>query len=389
MNIHLITSITGFPNGTAAAKRIKMIAKVFQLSGHYFDVYTNVLVDASLNKSGYGCSEFIRFRYLHGVVNGHKSKIKKAYLFVKGMIALFPVIRKFNSQDDIVYIYSQGTLFNVVTILYCKFFGIKTIQEINEWYHREMNKAFQTWVMEGPMVKWSDAAIVISQSIQEEVLRINPSLPTTIIPVLEDPLKYELSQQSLSSILKYVFWMGLVDGYFSDVELIVKALAKSQQQSHFYDFYISGPCSAQSKVKLEEIARELGFDFSRIHLLGYIDEEDLLNYCRNSHFFIVPLWDNKRSEARFPTKIATFMFCGKPVITCNVGEIARNLTDNENALFFNVGDESHLAEKIHLLEENPELYNRLCLNSIELARNKFGYANYKDTLNAFVQKLLN
>lgn len=388
MNVHLVTSITGFPNGTAAAKRIKMIGKAFQLSGHNFDVYTNTLSDNNLNQSVTGSFEQIKFEYLHKTVKCRNSRFKKIHLFIKGVTSLFFIIQKFNPSVDVVYIYSQGTFFNVITTLYCKFFNVKVIQEINEWYHRELKRPVQTWITENPMIKWSNAAIVISHSIQEEVKKINLLLPTIIIPVLEDPEDYTATHSSpVSTNTRYIFWMGLVDGYFSDVEIIIQALALSQKQSQHFDFYVSGPFSEAAKQKAIKIAEDFGYDVSRFHLLGYISEESLMDYCRNAYAFIVPLWNNKRSEARFPTKIATFMFCGRPVLTCNIGEITRNLIDRENALFFNVGDADDLSAKINLLANDQNLYNNICTNALQLARDKFGYENYSDTINSLINSI--
>ncbi|GAB3912977.1 hypothetical protein GCM10028803_56530 [Larkinella knui] len=378
MNINLITNVTGFPHGTATAKRINMIGKALIDSNNTFSVYTNCLTHNKYNNEPLGIYNGINFRYLHGSVNLEGRAIRKTFLFIKGIINLVLLLR---SLKGIVYIYAQGNLFNVITTFLCKYYGLTIIEEINEWYHNEPGNNLRKFIVEGPMIKMADGAITISSNINDKVLDIKPSINSIIIPVLEDPDKYN----SLTRLKgrDYCFWMGLVDGYIEDILLIIEASGIAYSKKCDYDIIISGPYNDASYRRIMLTAEQANFPKENIKLLGYIDDDALSKFCYNAFFYIVPMWDDIRSSHRFPTKIASFMFCGNPIITSKIGEIGNILTHKHNSLFFLPGDVNDLSKQIILLFDNDILYKNICKNSIVTAHKYFSYKSYSDILNAY------
>jgi len=388
MIINLVTNVGGFPHGMAPVHRQKMIAKALICSGYIIKIYTNTLVNNDYNTLPYGSHEGIDFYYLHGMTKLNVSKLYKWYLYIKGIVVLFGIIKKFDPKNDLVYLYSQGSPFNIFVIIYCKIFKIKIIQEINEWYHRQLKRHIETLISEGPMIKWSDGAIVISRNINKKVIKINPEIKTIIIPVLEDACQYQYLKPIENNSVRYCFWMGEVDTYLLDIESIVKALAKVFQRGHTLDFFISGPYNVVSAIRIFEVAAIVGFPSNHIYLLGYLSEDRLLELCRNSYLYILPLLNDERSSSRFPTKVATFMFCGRPLIICPIGDLDEMLRDGENVLFFIPGDVDSLTEKIILLINDELLYNRICENTYKFANTFFNYKEYSNRLNDFVLKVM-
>ena len=261
------------------------------------------------------------------------------------------------------------------------------IQEINEWYHNDLNRKLERFIVEGPLVKKSDAAVVISETIERKVLEINPNLKVLRIPVLEDFSKSSLKQENDGPATKYCFWMGDVIGYLHDVVFITKALGEVYKAGISLEFFISGPSNNQSLQQIIETANQYGFPEQNIKLLGYLDEDELNRHCRDAYFFVVPLWDDERSKSRFPTKIASFMQAGKPVISCKLGEISNLLTDRENILFYKEGDCIDLADKIGELVNDKDLYDRISTNSMHFAIEKFNYMSYKNELKQLIESL--
>ena len=125
MQVILITDSTGFPKGTATAKRILMIGRALAEVGVDFSVLTNYFSHGESNDISVGKHKGIRFRYLHGNIKQGLTKFLKLFFYVKGLIRLLIIISRVNKRDTLVYIYSQGTLFNLYGSLLCKFFGIK------------------------------------------------------------------------------------------------------------------------------------------------------------------------------------------------------------------------------------------------------------------------
>lgn len=386
MNINLITDILDFPNGTAGTMRVKMIGKSLMRSGCAFAVYTNALINNKFNKFPEGEFDGIVFKYLHGTTQLKKSKLIKLFLYIKGIYYLRKILSTKNNRTDIIYIYSHGSIFNLITIILCKIYKLKIVQEINEWDSREKNFFLKTCIEEGPMIKYADAAIIISNNIKNEVEKLNAELKTFILPVLEDPLKFETDIRPIEE--SYCFWMGQVDGYLDDILFMIKSCGLAFKGGKNFSLYISGSYSKQSLYKINEAAEKFGYPIAKIRLLGYIDEKELMHYTMLATFFIVPLWNNQKSFFRFPTKLSTFMFCGKPIITCKIGEVGRLLSDGINALFYNPGDEKDLCCKIIQLLEDDKLYTTLCDNSKRYANRKFSYLKYSKELHGFFYDII-
>jgi glycosyltransferase involved in cell wall biosynthesis len=174
-----------------------------------------------------------------------------------------------------------------------------------------------------------------------------------------------------------------VNGYINDVLLILEACAITYRQGHKLDLIISGPCNDASRIRLLNKARELEYPPEKLRLLGYISEEELAGYCRNAFCFIIPLWNSQKSFYRFPTKLASFMFCGRPVLTAQIGEVGEILTDGKDTLFFEPGNATDLAVKIEILFRDPALYEQICMNTRSFAEKQFNYSVYELPLKQF------
>jgi glycosyltransferase involved in cell wall biosynthesis len=96
---------------------------------------------------------------------------------------------------------------------------------------------------------------------------------------------------------------------------------------------------------------------------------------------ISPLWNDQRSMARFPTKIASYLFAARPVLTCDVGETGKYLKDLENALFFEPGDESGLCQLMERCALDQSLANQIGREGYHLASGSFDFRRHSEKLN--------
>jgi glycosyltransferase involved in cell wall biosynthesis len=388
MRVNLITNLSGFPYGTATAKRINLVGKSILNSDIEFHVYTNGIQFDPYNTEVKGTHEGIPFEYLHEKsISKRLNKATKIWFFLIGCVNLLGIFRKFDKRIDIVYSYNHGNLFNVYIIFLCKLFKIRIVQEINEWFHNDLNKKLEKRIMEGPLVKHCNGAIVISDAIKKNVLKINSNIKLLKIPVLEDFSLTNFDENHLDFDMKYCFWMGDVNSYLKDVLFIIKACAEVYKSGTSINFYVSGPYNIDAITKIHEIANLHDLPVKNIKMLGYISETELKKYCQEAFLFIVPLWDDERSKSRFPTKIATFMQVGKPVISCGIGEIANLLTDSKNVLLYREGDYYDLAMKIIKLFNDQTLYESISKESYIFASQQFNYLTYSQDLRSFLNKL--
>lgn len=88
----------------------------------------------------------------------------------------------------------------------------------------------------------------------------------------------------------------------------------------------------------------------RIHLLGQLNQADLLQEYRNSAMVVLP-----SAQENYPMVLAQAMAVGKPIIASRVGGVPEMLGENgERGLLINVGDVNGLSASIKNLLINPE-----------------------------------
>jgi len=132
-------------------------------------------------------------------------------------------------------------------------------------------------------------------------------------------------------------------------------------------------------IKAEIASRK----FVNIEVTGYLDRQMLLKRYRSAWGLLIPLFNDIRSSARFPTKIGEYLLSGRPVITNNVGEISEYLVDNFSALICEPDDPKAYAEKIIDVIENPSSAAVIGSNGKQVAVESFNYRNYGEKLFRF------
>jgi glycosyltransferase involved in cell wall biosynthesis len=270
--------------------------------------------------------------------------------------------------------------------LYSKILSLKSIQEVNEWDYVENKGFLKEFFYKKTMFKHSNGAIVISSQIIENIKRYSKKKFNVIkIPVLNDPLEY--APIALNNLQKYGLWMGLVDGYYRDVEFIAQGVIQAYRTNPEIKMLICGRYSKVTKDKIEHILKQMNVPVSTITFKGYLTDGVLKELCLNASFFVVPLWNNAKSNNRFPTKIATFLFCGKPIITSPIGEVG-NYLNSKNSILIEPGDNVGLGESMNkvLLDEN--FTKNLALNALMVAEKNFNYKSYSENLLNFFKEII-
>jgi len=97
----------------------------------------------------------------------------------------------------------------------------------------------------------------------------------------------------------------------------------------------------------------------RIRLTGFVPRRQLLDEYGKAWVFAVPLSDDEVSRARFPTKLGEYLSCARPVVASRVGEIARFLSHEQDALLAEPDDPVDFGQQIaRALRDHRESRNR-------------------------------
>ncbi len=386
IKVNCFASGITFPQGEATSNRIIMLGKALIDSGVPFRVYVNSEGNRiRLNQSVSGNESGIEYTHLNGSMALDLPKWKRAYnFFVKGFLNTRKTIKKLRKEEgNYIYLYSHGSLYNVWVSYLAFRHNIPVVQEVNEWKEEVEENPMVSFIYKKVMFRWAKGALVISDNIAQKVLQhSNPKnkLKTLLLPVLAD--RDDWKNRDLA-IQKTFVWCGLVEGYYNDVEFIIKSFARIYTDHKEYRVVICGKHKPETATKVDLLTDSLGIPRESITLTGFISNEELFQTCQSATALLSPLWDDQRSKARFPTKVASFLFSERPLLTCDIGEVGKFLTDNENALFFEPGNEKMLSEKMKSVISNDRLAKDIGQAGRALALDKFDYHSYGSRLKTF------
>ena len=137
--------------------------------------------------------------------------------------------------------------------------------------------------------------------------------------------------------------------------------------------------------QLRSLARELGVD-KRIEFLGPIDPVKRFDIIAAADVCLLPSSDTSIG-ARFtsPLKLFEYMAMGKPIVASDLPAMREVLTNNENALLVEYGDEEKFAAAINLLLSNSELLLSLGRNAKALS-NRYTWKARAEGILGFMQQ---
>lgn len=135
--------------------------------------------------------------------------------------------------------------------------------------------------------------------------------------------------------------------------------------------------------KLQFLAIQLGIEKSVI-FLGPMNFRKLFTFLKEKSFVtVVPsLWD----EA-FGRVIIESMAAGAPVIASNLGGMRELISNEENGLLVNIGNEKALFNAMKLLIENKVLYEKMVTNALSSVK-KYSLQNIVTQYEIMFRKLI-
>jgi glycosyltransferase involved in cell wall biosynthesis len=374
--IYCVCGGFGFPRGTASTKRIRLIGKSLISKGLPFHVLHIGPSPFRENTQPRGSFDGIRFEYLSPSVEWPDVYLIRLLFYLWGSFFLFARLVKYQ-KNSMVYCYYQGGFMNLWTLLICKLLKIPVVQEVCEWWPGTANETFFIkWMYHQVMFRLSDGALPISKLIEDRILSLaGPKYPLCKIPVLVDPnengksIRRTKTKTSTASLL----WCGMVDGYKRDIFFLLDAISKMKSsRGQKAIFKIVGPCSIKARTDLVFYARNKNIPEERIAIVGYVSDSELWEYCMQADALLMPMWEDDRSNTRFPTKLGQYLAAGKPIVTAYVGEI-KHFLSSETAIFYKLGDSTSLSLALDFLLDDPFLGISLAACATETVLPKIDY----------------
>lgn len=380
--VFIILGAGGYPYKiSAASNKYYYMAKALTVENY------NVLLINKYNISSnvtYKAELIDEIKYLY--LSGEKKRVT-TFSKIKGEILanykLFAVLQKSRNKSGRNYLmlsYNPLILLIYYWIL-CKIFKYRLIISIME-DHTNLSNRFIERIK--ATLFWNfgfcfaDAALPISNYLQNQIESKHRKLPMFKVPVLADfnYLKFE----KMVKTKKYFLYCGNM-GYYEVIEFVINAFNKLENNEVNLFLILHGD---QDKINYLKNKME---NNKRINILMNVSQKDLFRIFTDSLALLIPLRPSKQDTARFPQKIAEYLASGSPVITNNIGEIQNYFIDRINAVFAeNYTVEAYYKAMLFVIN-NPELCRRIGINGRELGLKNFHYNSISSQLSNFLMSL--
>ncbi|MDA0524652.1 glycosyltransferase family 4 protein [Methanococcoides alaskense] len=114
-------------------------------------------------------------------------------------------------------------------------------------------------------------------------------------------------------------------------------------------------------------------DTENIIFTGRLQREDVYALLHKFDICILP-YDKDDKHSLYPDyfssrKAKEYIAAGKPIVVSDVEGRESWLIENQNCLLYESGNPKDLAEKIDILLNNEELYDKMCTNNRDLSKN--------------------
>lgn len=389
--------LAGFPYGYAYTRYIRLLAKSMAMngSGVYLPIPLWSFGSFADNAKVKGVSDGILFEHVAGVVSGDFSFFMRQWLKTRSWLMLgFRLLNMAINReiDAIVYVPWTFRYLRLLGLI-SRTCRIPLFVNISEWPQswEELDTKKKRWFDKKYRATLSRVcgAIVISEYIQEQCQALftesGGSKEVLKVPILVDPTAWSVISPAQRS-KPYFLYCAALDGYINDALMVLDAFAQVSQND--YDLILVGSASLETRNILQHRAVAHGIDKRVVILDTFVPDADLLALYAGATALLAPLKDNDRNRARFPSKLADYLYSGTPVITNGVGDVPLYLQDEHSAFIAPGYTAAGYAEKLQRIMTFPELARNVGLKGKNVAERNFSLTEHGLRLNAFIRAQL-
>lgn len=388
-----------FPNGMAAANRIKCYARAINEGGCECEVVifrrTERYGIKPENIEGKGVFEVdIPFRYISGTPLRGSNVLKRQ---IEDRIEVWKTERflKHNlEKGDVLLLYMGQYIKQSLRFMRVAHsigaFCIRDLCELPFGTGAETKKAIrlrkltlekQFPLLEG-IISISDALLNLARTYA------SPSCKHIKVPILVDFAHYYLPDQSSEVKVPYIFHSGTLFEQKDGILGMIEAFGKVVKQLPMPILFVSTGNIDKSphNEKINRLIKQYQLD-DKLFFTGYLSDSELRDYLGKASLVIINKYNTQQNHYCFSTKLGEYLAAAKPVIITNVGEAMNWLTNTESAYIVEPEDTDALAESIIRVFTKPEEARRIGLEGQKVCRSNFDYRNWSQPMVDFFENL--
>jgi glycosyltransferase involved in cell wall biosynthesis len=273
------------------------------------------------------------------------------FFWIRAIIKILALKKK--SCKNILYVYNSFSLDNIVVIFFCKLAGYKVIVDIVEDYSVHVEKVSFVLSLklkaniffEKHINNFANGIVVLSSYLENRFKKISDNK----IPIVNIPISADVNPSSARSkfnspiTFSYSGSFGKKDGLSYFLEAYKRIIKKHPDCI----LYLSG--KGNNPEQFVKNGNE-----NKIKYLGYLTDEEYYKLIKDSDILCMTRVNSGYANAGFPFKLGEYLATGNPVISSNVSDVSKYLTNGEDALIINPENVDELTDAIDYLISNPE-----------------------------------
>jgi len=384
LHVVVLGSYTRFPHGMATASRVRLVSRALVEAG---DEVLVLCLQASErppcieNTRLRGIHQGVAFEYTTWTTVRHDSfsmrRLIAAWGWAHGAWRLASL--RYQGRLDLAYVWPDlvPSMRQVVGVGLLRLLGVPVVGELNErpWSLSHPRALGRFW---SPLTGMSGVVSIsgmLSAWARAEARRRHRDVEVIEVPILVDVEEQPVREYPVDDP-PVVMFAGSPE-YDETIKFILESMKQVWQKVPECRLVVTGANRG------DPAARWLFLDEHRdprVHVVGYVSRTELLELYGDARALLIPLFDDVRSTARFPTKIGEYLASGRPVVTTAVGEIPRYFHDGVDAVICPAGDPAAYADRIVAVLNDPGVAASIGRESRRLAASRFHYALYSETL---------
>jgi glycosyltransferase involved in cell wall biosynthesis len=378
-----------FPEGRAATSRARLLSLALVNRGHHVTVVSTRVTEVPPSVNNWARSgewRGVRFLYTTGTTVRHERFLARRLVEFRGSVVavIWLCRRKLRREIDCVYLWStvlQWTAWGAGFRLLLRALRIPFVIELNElpWPLRSQRNAIEKHV--SPL-SGATGAICISAFLEQWARdrssghsRLTEVRRVPIVADLEELPEFTARAEGAPQVL-----LASSAGFIGELRLVLGAMEVVWDKEPDCRLVITGwserdADAAQALPVVRAASRP-----QNVVLAGNLPRPQLLAMYAASSALLAPLVDTFKSQARFPTKIGEYLASGRPVVTTNVGEPGRLLTDGVNAYVAATADFTDYGDAILRAIQAEDAAPAVGQQGRNLAREEFYYLCWGECL---------
>ena len=389
LHVVVLTSWMRFPHGMAATNRALLAARALVAAGadvRFIIMQASERPPVIENTEVRGEYRGVVFEYTTGTTRRSPSftarRLIEARGWIMGLVRLLTL--RSTGRMDVVYLWLTSqrlTVSRAAFVAVLRLLRVPVIIELNErpWPLRSDQRSVErAW---SPL-RGVDGAVSISSYLTDWFRAEVATHGDRRLELIEVPILVDIDEPrpDPSPVEPERVVFAGAPQYDDTLRFVFQAMTHVWERFPQCRLVVTGSNPADPAARwLMKAASEGGLD-GRILLAGYLPREALLAEYSRANALLIPLFDDVRSRARFPTKIGEYLASGRPLVTTEVGEMPRFFEDGKNAFMCSAGDAAAYGSKVCEVLADPAKARLVGEAGRRLAEERLHYRRYSDVL---------